>query len=315
MERIALTGAYMPTRIRGRARGCYPPEVHPLAKAAFGAAAAAYANHTLVKPTQIAKVARAFSNRVGKPMLTLVPPAGATLKSIFMSPLAIGDVNLHPKAKQRANGPGQIGFGVPHQIPVAPRTFACVFSYDTLEHLDRPDLALLEWHRVADRVFLVVPPWWTPEAWLSKWYIDPELRRAWPVWASQSRTIWLPSELPRAYDATTCRTPQRPRPPSMPNPSAQGPMGRPITPPSMPTDAPAPPGPDSNSSAAQSVLSLPIVNLLPPSNPELEEDYTSEEASSASPSDQPYLPPIVGSPSSTSVSSMMIVSGPDQEND
>ena len=290
--------------------------MHPFAKAALGAAAAAYANHTLVKPTQIAKVARAFSNRVGKPMLTVVPPPGSTLKSVFMSPLAIGDVNLHPKAKQRAHGLGQIGHCVPHQIPVAPRTFACVFSYDTLEHLDRPDLALLEWHRVADRVFLVVPPWWTPEAWLSKWYIDPELRRAWPVWARQSRTIWLPSELPRAYDATTCRTPLRPQSQSTPNLATRGPMGRPIIPSASASD---PPGPDSNSSVVASVLSLPIVNLLPPSSsqPSSEEieDYTSEGESSVSPSDQPYLPPTVGSPSSMSVSSMMIVSGPDHESD
>jgi hypothetical protein len=66
-----------------------------------------------------------------------------------------------------------------------------------------------------------------------------------------------------------------------------------------------------------SVLSLPIVNLLPPSSSPSEEneDYTSEGESSVSPSDQPYLPPTVGSPSSMSVSSMMIVSGPDHESD
>jgi hypothetical protein len=64
-------------------------------------------------------------------------------------------------------------------------------------------------------------------------------------------------------------------------------------------------------------MSLPIVNLLPPSSQptaEESEDYTSEGESSVSPSDQPYLPPTVGSPSSMSVSSMMVVSGPDLEN-
>jgi len=91
-------------------------------------------------------------------------------------------------------------------------------------------------------------------------------------------------------------------------------MGRPIIPSASASD---PPGPDSNSSVVASVLSLPIVNLLPPSSSPSEEneDYTSEGESSVSPSDQPYLPPTVGSPSSMSVSSMMIVSGPDHESD
>jgi hypothetical protein len=290
--------------------------VHPLAKAALGAAAAAYANHALVKPTQIAKIARSFATRVGKPMLSIIPPAGTTLKSVFMSPLAIGDMNLHPKARQRASGPGQIGFCVPHQLPVASRAFASVFSCDTLEHLDRPDLALLEWHRVADRVFLVVPPWWTPEAWLSKWYIDPELRKAWPVWARQSRTIWLPTEQPRAYAAGTCQTPPRTQSPLPSTPMGRQSVQSPtVQSPSAPQEAP---GPASNASAQASVMSLPIVNLLPPTTPtatEESEDYTmTEESSSESPTDQPYMPP-AGSPSSTSVSSMMIVSGPDHESD
>jgi hypothetical protein len=281
--------------------------VHPFAKAALGAAAAAYANHTLVKPARIARVARVYADRTRKPMLTFVPPPGLTLKSVFRSPLAIGDVNLHPQAVGRATGLGQVGRGFPYQIPVPPRTFACVFSCDTLEHLDRPDLALLEWHRVADRVFVIVPPWWTPEAWLSKWYIDSEIRRAWPVWASQSRTIWLPGEPRRAYAAGTCPTPTRPpaqamRPPTRSNPPTPNPQSD-----------PHPSGPVQNEA-----LRLPIVNLLPSttSQPETEEDYTPEEekSSSASPSDQPYLPPVVGSPSSTSVSSMMIVSSQDPEN-
>jgi hypothetical protein len=288
--------------------------VHPFAKAALGAAAAAYANHTLVKPTQIARVARVYANRARKPMLTFVPPPGLTLKSVFRSPLAIGDVNLHHEAKGAASGPGQIGRGTPYRVPVQPRTFGCIFSCDTLEHLDRPDLALLEWHRVADRVFIIVPPWWTPEAWLSKWYIDSEIRRAWPVWASQSRTIWLPGEPRRAYAAGTCPTPQRLQAPMMRSPTSRP---SPTTRQSPPRSDLRPLGPASNESAP-GPASLPIVRLLQSTSPTTEEDYTpleEETSSSASPSDQPYMPPVVGSPSSTSVSSMMIVSGPDPEND
>jgi hypothetical protein len=275
----------------------------------------AYLNQAILVPNRTANLARAYADRRGGGLLSFCPPPGVHLKSVFIRN-GVGDVNLHHSASRGPIVPrGTTVYGNPYRLPFRDRSFAAVFSYGTLERLERPELAILEWQRVAERVFVVVPQIWMPESWFNPWYISPDLRRAWPLWTNQSRTVWLPPARRRAYDATTCRTPQRPRPPSMPNPSAQGPMGRPITPPSMPTDAPAPPGPDSNSSAAQSVLSLPIVNLLPPSNPELEEDYTSEEASSASPSDQPYLPPIVGFPSSTSVSSMMIVSGPDQEND
>lgn len=290
--------------------------MHPFAKAALGAVAAAYANHALVRPGKVATLARTYANRVGKPMLTFVPPPGATLKSIFMNPLALGDVNLHPDATGRDNGPGQIGRGTPYRIPVAPRSFACIFSFDTLEHLDRPDLALMEWHRVADKVFIVAPPWWTPEAWLNKWYIDPELRRAWPVWASQSRTVWLPGPTRRAYDAGTCRTPQ--------TPMVQGRPARPepqqITSTTSPpvTESTSTPGIVSNESAPQAE-SLPIVNLILQSTtpPTEEEDLRTEEdlLSSGPQQDLPFMPAPAGSPSSTSVSSMMIMSGPDSESD
>lgn len=288
--------------------------MHPLAKAALGAVAAAYANEVVVKPARIAKLARAYATRQQKPMLTFVPSPGLTLKSIVTPSLALGDVNLHPESRGLAHGPGHIGRGSPYRIPHAPRTFGSVFSWDVLEHLERPDLALLEWHRVADRVFVVVPAWWTPEAWLNRWYIDPELKRAMPVWISQNRTIWLPSGPRRVYDAGTCRTPQQ-------SPSETTPQTMTSTrQPSLQPPDRAEPGPASNESTASP---LPIVNLsllspmstAPTSEPQ---DYTPEGERSTSPSptsDLPYLPPIMGSPSSTSVSQMMIISGPDPEND
>ncbi len=296
--------------------GCYAWSiVHPFAKAALGAVAAAYANETLVKPTRIAKLARAFANQRGKPMLTFVPPPGQTLKSFVVPSLAIGDVNLHPSARGQANGLGQIGRGNAHRLPVADRTFACVFSYDVLEHLDRPDLALLEWHRIADRVFVVVPPWWSPDAWLNRWQIDPELRRALPVWVAQNRTIILPTSRGREYAARTCPTPQQ----RSTNPATRAPMdqARQSTEPVVR----AAPGPVSNESAPGP--SLPIVNLLsstasqPWETPQSEGNLIEEpESFSANQNEPPYIPPDVGtSPSSASVSSMMIISGADFESD
>jgi hypothetical protein len=304
--------------------------VHPFAKVALGAAVAAYANQTLAKPTQVARLARLYANRVGKPMLSFISPPGATLKSVIRPPLALGDINLHPQAPGRANGPGQIGRGSPYHIPVRPRTFGSIFSVDTLEHLDRPDLALIEWHRVADRVFVVVPPWWTPEAWLAKWHIDQAIRRAWPVWIRQNRMIWLPSGQSRAYDAGTCPTPQprtapqthrapmeRPRPPTSSTPQSQQLPGSAAPGPTSNESAASPPPPSASSTTQQ------VTNLLQQSvspSPESEADLLDLEdlldsSDSQSSSDQPYLPPEGASPSSTSVSSMMIMSGPDPESD
>lgn len=287
--------------------------MHPFAKAALGAAAAAYANHAIVKPAKIARLARSYANRVQKPMLTFVPPPGATVKSIFRERLSIGDLNLHPESKHALGGPGAIGRGSPYSIPVRPRTFACIFSCDTLEHLDRPDLALLEWHRVADRVFVIVPPWWTPEAWLAKWYIDPAVRRAWPLWVRQSRTIWLPSHHSRVYDARTCPTPPSLAPARRPTTPSPAPM---MTRPSpSPQAAMSPPEVTGPASPSSDVTSLPIVNLLPAATETVTEaDLQPMEESSDGPSNIPWMPD-ADSPSSTSVSSMMIVSGPEAEND
>lgn len=288
--------------------------MHPFAKAALGAITAAYANHVLLKPAQVAALARSYADRARKPMLTFVAPPGTTLKSFVRRSLAVGDVNLHPAGLSRSAGPGQIGRGSPYQIPVRPRSFACVFSCDTLEHLDRPDLALLEWHRVADKVFLVVPPWWTPEAWLSQWYIDSDIRRAWPVWAKQNRVVWLPDRQVRAYDAGTCPTPFRPAP-SRPQRPAAVPAGPASNASAAPVPVPpAEPSPTSSTSSQVQSQSLPVVNLLPSPDSD-SEDYRTEEELPTSPSEEPYLPPVVGSPSSSSVSSMMIMSGSDPESD
>jgi hypothetical protein len=269
----------------------------------------AYLNQAIFVPNRTASLARAYATRRGGPLLSFAPPPGVHLKSAFIKS-CVGDVNLHHSAPRGPMGvPGRTVFANPYQLPFQSGSFAALFSYGTLERLQRPDTAILEWQRVAERVFVVVPQFWMPECWFNDWYISGDLRRAWPLWTNQSRVIWLPPARRRAYDAGTCRT------------QPQTPMTRSPSPSPPPQTVQAPPGPASNESSVQDQLSsLPIVRLIEASTPQTsEEDFTPEEESSASPqqhpTDQPYLPDLVGSPSSTSVSSMMIMSGPDSEDD
>jgi len=280
-----------------------------LPKLVASAALGVYVEQAILVPNRTANLARAYAERVGGGLLSFCPPPGVHLKSVFIKN-CVGDVNLHHSAK-----PGQMGvrgttvYGNPYRLPFRDGAFAALFSYGTLERLDRPDLAILEWQRVARRVFVVVPQIWMPEAWFNTWHISPDLRQAWPLWTRQNRVIWLPPPRRRGYDAGTCPTPS-------PQTLSQNPTRRPMGHPTRQDIDPEPPGPASNASAADPSLP-PVVRLLQQvtqAQPE-EPDYTpTEESSDSQSSDSaPYIPP--GSPSSTSVSSMMIVSGPDPESD
>lgn len=244
-------------------------------------------------------------------MLAFAPPVGLTLQSIFAGGLAIGDVNLHPSAKEPFTRRDQVGYGNPYHLPVPDKTFASLFAVDTLEHLERPDRALYEWHRVAEQVFLVVPSWWSPDAWMSKWYIDPESNRAWPLWVGQNRAISLPRRVPREYDAGTCPTPTQ-QTPRIVQTSTPAQVTAESLPPPPETNTEAPQGESSQTGPELDLTSLPRLRLA--SSTELEE-LDLRETESDSDSQEPYLPPFdMDSSSSMSVSSMMIVSGPEYEN-
>jgi hypothetical protein len=121
------------------------------------------------------KVARRVADRSGKPLLFVHDN---------------GVVHHLMGAPVRADA--ETGRAYP--IPVPAKTFGAILAVGVLERLRRPSIALREWERVADRVFVIVPSWWSPHAWLDptvRWMIDPDLSKATPLWTSACRVHLL----------------------------------------------------------------------------------------------------------------------------
>lgn len=231
-------------------------------KTLLGAAATTYLKDLIVRPKQVAQFARSYADRVGKPLLNIGAGVPAqSLSALVVGPRLWGDVNLDKAApRSTPHGPKTVSYGDAYDLREWPDGhFGAVVSHGVLETLERPDLALLEWRRVADKVFVVVPPMWMPHVWLDpsrRWYIDPSLKTAWPVWTDKSQVYLLPASdmkyrtpqwaqkraLPRA--AQTSSTPLRGAPLS----------GRPKQEPASPT-LPSPPSESSGSVSTLMVVS------------------------------------------------------------
>lgn len=233
-------------------------------KAALGYVATAYLSDTFVKPRQLGKLARQHCDQVHKPLL-LIHDAGVA-HHVFGAP-------IKAEASRRTAYP----------VRVPDRTFGAVLAVGVLECLRKPDRALAEWRRVADRVFVVVPSWYSPHAWLNpshRWFIDPSLSRALPLWNSR-RGIYLLQVSDKRYGdrrwnpPSPTPTPMTPNPASRPSPSATGtqlttptfpgqslPSPRPSPPTSPSTSSPSPYGdmPDLSAMALVSGNGLPDIS-------------------------------------------------------
>lgn len=148
-----------------------------LLKAALGLAATAYMNDAVVRPRSAGRLARAHCDRVGKPLLLI--------RGERVADVLLGDPVKADHVQRRA---------YPVQVPDC--TFGAVVVVNVLERLRRPDVALREWRRVADKLFVVVPSWWAPHAWVdpgNRWLVHPDLTRAMPLWnGSRQTTALLP---------------------------------------------------------------------------------------------------------------------------
>lgn len=144
-------------------------------KTALGFATSAYVRDRILRPKSMGKVARKVADRSGKPLLFVHDN---------------GVVHHLMGAPVRADA--ETGRAYP--IPVPAKTFGAILSVGVLERLRRPSIALREWERVAERVFVIVPSWWSPHAWLDptiRWMIDPDLSKAAPLWTSACRVHLL----------------------------------------------------------------------------------------------------------------------------
>jgi SAM-dependent methyltransferase len=166
-------------------------------KTAVSYAALAYHKDVVARPETVAKLARSYCNRVGKPLLNVgAGTVSSSLRTLVFGPQLVGDVNLDIDAPRDVpHGPDRVSYGDARSLPWPDKYFGAVFASHVLEHLDQPDLAILEWRRVADKVFLVTPSWWAPHTFLHpahRWYISSDASEAYPLWAANLKKRSLP---------------------------------------------------------------------------------------------------------------------------
>lgn len=195
-------------------------------KAALGAIATTIANDVILKPKQTALLARAYCDRVSKPLCQF---SGASQG--FLAVPAWGDVNLAPDAAADAPGREHHVLGNPYDLSQWPdQHFGAIVVVGVLEKLRRPDLALIEWRRVATKVFVVVPSWYSPLTWIvpsHKWVVASDLSKVWPtLFAEQDKTYLLPGPVVSDTMPGRWNTTQSPPSPS-PSPESQAPMETP----------------------------------------------------------------------------------------
>lgn len=130
-------------------------------------AAGTYVLDVLVRPAEVAAAARERAMARRKPLLNV--GAGTPTSSVrtgLFGPTLWGDVNLDIAAPDIAPGPDWVAYGDAHALPYPDKHFGAVVASHVLEHVVDPHAVLAELHRVADEVYVITPPWWTPHAWL-----------------------------------------------------------------------------------------------------------------------------------------------------
>jgi hypothetical protein len=86
-----------------------------------------------------------------------------TWSSWLAGPLLGGDINCDISAsKIESCGKKKVCYCDATDLSKYPdKYFGSLAALHILEHLDDPDAALREWERVSDKVFIVVPRWWS----------------------------------------------------------------------------------------------------------------------------------------------------------
>jgi len=156
--------------------------------------AATYIIDGVLRPASVAAQARLAAQARGKPLLNVgAGTAGASMRVRLLGPTDWGDSNCDLDIDNRSPVRSTpIVHCDLHGLPYHDKEFGAVVATHVLEHVDDPQKALAELHRVADEVFIVVPRWWAVHTWVHpghQWYIrdEQEIRSGsmMPLWRAE----------------------------------------------------------------------------------------------------------------------------------
>jgi ubiquinone/menaquinone biosynthesis C-methylase UbiE len=140
----------------------------------IGYSAVAYVVDVLYRPATVAaQASRAAASR-GKPLLNVGAGTSSTsVRAAVFGPTMWGDINCDLAGEGLCDLDSKVCPCDAHNLPFADKQFGAAIASHVLEHVDDPQQALAEMHRVADEVFVITPPWWAPHTWLHPghlWY-------------------------------------------------------------------------------------------------------------------------------------------------
>jgi len=121
-----------------------------------------------VDPVRVLREARAYCDRVGKPLLDV--GCGTRRSSVRVRLFGypdIADVACDPSAPRRQCAPRVPCYCDAYSLPWPDRHFGAVVCSHVLANLPDPLAAAEELLRVADRVYVVLPKGWAPLSWYS----------------------------------------------------------------------------------------------------------------------------------------------------
>jgi len=119
-----------------------------------------------------------------------------TWTSWFMGPLLGGDINCDISAsREESCHKDSICYCDATDLSHYPdKHFGSLVALHILEHLDDPEATLQEWDRVADRLYVVVPKWWSILAFTHPghmWYFSDGNYRG-KKYRLRKKMSWLP---------------------------------------------------------------------------------------------------------------------------
>lgn len=277
----------------------------------------AYYRDVIERPAKVALRARQYCESIGKPLLNIGAGTGSSsLRAALIGPTLWGDVNLDIAAPRNVpHGPSTVSYGEATQIPYPDKHFGAVIASHVLEHIDRPDLALAEWARVAHKSFVIVPTWWAPHTWLHpghRWFIDGE--HAWPLWQHRRQMYLLPVS-DKGYAPPQCKPSMSPQTaiqhPSRPTHKTSQPKARPRTARRSRSNS----GSSSGYPTDLTTRSLPLPSGTPDTSSQSGHQFATEDQLDLEPSPSLAASPATRGPSESpnSVSSLMVVSRDDSD--